>query len=207
MTQAATFCTAVSLSGGRLRSYSRVMAALPVARPVPRRADGSIVYLHGVGGVRPAWWRPMSRGLGGLHVDLSAPAYEDLLTTPGRVYARRTSHDVAESRDDDRRAYVLRQHRLAELVQSVGESTRMAWPAGLAAALADRLLGCIRSLRVKLPSERTIAVTISAGAAVSLPDESAEELIARADRSLYASKRAGRNRWCVATAVATPRAA
>ena len=81
----------------------------------------------------------MSRGLGGLHVDLSAPAYEDLLTTPGRVYARRTSHDVAESRDDDRRAYVLRQHRLAELVQSVGESTRMAWPAGLAAALADRL--------------------------------------------------------------------
>ena len=139
MTQAVTFCTAVSLSGSRLRSYSRVMAALPDARPVPRRAHGSIVYLHGVGGVRPAWWRPMSRGLRGLHVDLSAPAYEDLLTTSGRVHARRTWHDVSEPRDDERRAYVQRQHRLAELVQSVGESTRMAWHAGLAAALADRL--------------------------------------------------------------------
>jgi len=139
MTHTVTFCTAVSPSKGHSRSYSRDMAAFPVARPVARRAHGSIVYLHGVGGVRPAWWRPMTRGLGGLRVDLSAPAYDDLLTTSGRVYARETSHDIEEPRDDERRAYVQRQHRLAELVQSVGESTRMAWPAGLAAALADRL--------------------------------------------------------------------
>ncbi|MBX3227043.1 MAG: diguanylate cyclase [Labilithrix sp.] len=68
--------------------------------------------------------------------------------------------------------------------------------------LADRLLHAIRALRVRLPSERTLAVTVSAGAAIALPNETASELVVRADRALYASKRAGRNRWCVAPAIA-----
>ncbi len=101
-----------------------------------RRAHGSVVYLHGVGGTRPAWWRPISRALGGLSVDLVAPAYDDLLTTSGRVYARRERapeampHDEMPH-DDARHAYVLRQRRLADLVDAVGESTRLAWPAAL----------------------------------------------------------------------------
>lgn len=70
------------------------------------------------------------------------------------------------------------------------------------AILADRLLNIVRSLRIRLASERTIAVTVSAGCAVALPNESAAELITRADRALYSSKRAGRNRWCVAPAIA-----
>ena len=101
-----------------------------------RRAHGSVVYLHGVGGTRPAWWRPISRALGGLSVDLVAPAYDDLLTTSGRVYARRERAPAAMPHDemphdDARHAYVLRQRRLADLVDAVGESTRLAWPAAL----------------------------------------------------------------------------
>jgi hypothetical protein len=95
------------------------------------RAHGSVVYLHGVGGTRPAWWRPISRALGGLPVDLVAPAYDDLLTTSGRVYARRERAPEAMPHDDARHAYVLRQRRLADLVDAVGESTRLAWPAAL----------------------------------------------------------------------------
>lgn len=107
----------------------------------PRRSHGSVTYLHGVGGSRPAWWRPISRSLGGLTVDLHAPAYDDLLTTPGRVHARRASTDQHVPHDDDRRAYVERQRQLGDLVEAVGESTRLAWPAGLPhpADVADRL--------------------------------------------------------------------
>lgn len=43
-----------------------------------------------------------------------------------------------------------------------------------------------------------VRVTLSAGIAAREPDESMSELIARADRGLYAAKRAGRNRVLVA---------
>jgi diguanylate cyclase (GGDEF)-like protein len=65
--------------------------------------------------------------------------------------------------------------------------------------LADRLLNAVRGLRVRLPSERMLAATVSVGAAIASPNETVAELVARADKALYASKRAGRNRWCVAS--------
>lgn len=117
------------------------MVAVTAAGPRGRLAHGSITYLHGVGGARPAWWRPLTRGLGGLNVDLVAPAYDDLLTSSGRVHARRAIDDAMATTDDARGAYVERQRQLADLVDTVGESTRMAWPAGLPhpSSLADRL--------------------------------------------------------------------
>ena len=72
------------------------------------------------------------------------------------------------------------------------------------AILADRLLYGIRALCVKMPSERTLKVTVSAGAAIAQPNERAVELIERADRALYQSKRAGRNRWCCAPPARPP---
>ncbi|MFO0739865.1 MAG: GGDEF domain-containing protein [Labilithrix sp.] len=64
--------------------------------------------------------------------------------------------------------------------------------------LADRLLNAIRALCVRMPSERTLKVTVSAGAAIARPNESPADLIERADRALYQAKRAGRNRWLCA---------
>lgn len=119
------------------------MTAHPDARVALglRGRHGSVVYLHGVGGARPSWWRPITRSLGGLAVDLIAPAYDDLLRTAGRVHARRAEPDRSAQHDGDRRLYVARQRRLAELVDAVGESTRLTWPAALPhpAEMADRL--------------------------------------------------------------------
>jgi diguanylate cyclase (GGDEF)-like protein len=52
---------------------------------------------------------------------------------------------------------------------------------------------------VTMGGEDTVYVTISCGIATSRPDkeESLEELIARADASLYEAKRAGRDRICI----------
>ena len=145
MTRSVTSCTAVRPSRACGRPYARVMVAVTAAGTASgarsRRPHGSITYLHGVGGARAAWWRPLTRALGGLTVDLVAPAYDDLLTTPGRVHARRVTGDATATTEVARRAYVERQRRLADLVDAVGESTRMAWPAGLPhpSSLADRL--------------------------------------------------------------------
>ena len=141
MTRSVTSPTAVRGSRARERPYARVMAGVTSAGPGGRRPHGSITYLHGVGGARAAWWRPLTRALGGLTVDLVAPAYDDLLTTSGRVHARRAAEDARATTDAARRAYVERQRQLGDLVDAVGESTRMAWPAGLPhpSSLADRL--------------------------------------------------------------------
>jgi hypothetical protein len=79
--------------------------------------------------------------LGGLTIDLVAPAYDDLLTTSGRIHARRDPPHPTACVDEDRGAYVERQRRLADLIDAVGESTRLSWPMGLPqpAELADRL--------------------------------------------------------------------
>ena len=141
MTRSVTSPTAVRGSRARAGPYARDMAAVTAAGLGGRRAHGSITYLHGVGGARAAWWRPLTRALGGLTVDLVAPAYDDLLTTSGRVHARRASDGVTATTDEARHAYVERQRRLTDLVDAVGESSRLAWPAGLPhpSSLADRL--------------------------------------------------------------------
>lgn len=113
---------------------------------------GSVVYLHGVGGAREAWWRPMREALGGLTVDFIAPTYDDLLTTAGSVHARRPGHPVTgdgvdedspglAASDEDRLAYLARQQRLAALIDVVGESSAMTWPALLPhpSDIAERL--------------------------------------------------------------------
>lgn len=99
------------------------------------------MYLHGVGGVRDAWWRPVTRTLGALDVELSAPAYDDLLSGSGAVHARREACAVISATDGARRAYLARQQRLADLVEGIGESTALAWPAGIPhpADIAERL--------------------------------------------------------------------
>lgn len=104
----------------------------------PIRSDGSVVYLHGVGDVRDRWEAPVARALAGLRVQLTAPEYSDLLSSsPAEVPAIVPIADIGaiESRrwasDHDRRAYVDRQRRVADLVHRVGESTRATWPTAL----------------------------------------------------------------------------
>jgi diguanylate cyclase (GGDEF)-like protein len=43
-------------------------------------------------------------------------------------------------------------------------------------------------------ADKTVKITISAGATIALPGESPEEVVKRADLLLYRSKEAGRNR-------------
>ena len=69
-----------------------------------------------------------------------------------------------------------------------------------ATALAERIREAVAALRVETPSG-TIGVTLSIGIAeYDRQMESPEDLIAAADRALYAAKRAGRNRVVVASA-------
>lgn len=108
-----------------------------------RRSHGGIVYLHGVGGARQDWSRPLAPAVGGLTLDLVAPAYDDLLTTSGSVQARRRARaaDDTVAADHARHEYRARQARLADLVAGVGESTPITWPAMLPhpADIAERL--------------------------------------------------------------------
>ena len=105
------------------------------------RSHGSVVYLHGVGGPREGWSRPVADSLAGLTVELRSPTYDDLLTTRGRVYAQRVDHPDVVYSDGERASYVARQHRLRDLIDAVGEATTTAWPAALPrpAEIADRL--------------------------------------------------------------------
>jgi diguanylate cyclase (GGDEF)-like protein len=69
-----------------------------------------------------------------------------------------------------------------------------------AAALAERIREGVAALKVETPAG-TIGVTLSIGVAeYDRQMESPEDLIAAADRALYAAKRAGRNRVVVASA-------
>lgn len=99
------------------------------------------MYLHGVGGAREAWWRPIRSALGGVTVDYACPVYDDLLTTGGTVHAQRRDVDPCAASDEARQAYLLRQRRLTALVDAVGESRRMSWPSMLPhpADVAERL--------------------------------------------------------------------
>lgn len=52
--------------------------------------------------------------------------------------------------------------------------------------------------RIRYLTERAGHCTVSIGATITMPFDSLEAMIARADRALYASKKAGRNRVTVA---------
>lgn len=63
--------------------------------------------------------------------------------------------------------------------------------------MAERLRDLIATHPITIGPERTVALTVSIGAATCPEDADAEEkLIAAADRALYAAKNAGRNRVC-----------
>ena len=110
-------------------------------RVTPTPVHGSVVYLHGVGGAREMWWRPIREALGGLTVDLVAPSFDDLLTTSGSVHARRLIGLPPASSDAARLAYRDRQRDLIALIDAVGESRSWSWPAMLPhpADIAERL--------------------------------------------------------------------
>ena len=60
---------------------------------------------------------------------------------------------------------------------------------------ADRLRIALAETPVAIDGERTISFTVSIGAAsLNSPDETLDDLIARADRALYRAKEEGRNR-------------
>lgn len=63
-----------------------------------------------------------------------------------------------------------------------------------AALLAERLCQRIRGTDTKCPGGTSIATTVSIGLATLLPNESSDELFARADSALYAAKSGGRDR-------------
>ncbi len=61
--------------------------------------------------------------------------------------------------------------------------------------LVERMNDAIASRELPLGATGTIRVTASAGLATLQPNETAADLVAAADRRLYAAKRAGRNRF------------
>lgn len=73
-----------------------------------------------------------------------------------------------------------------------------------AQALAEQIRASVESCRIRrLNSQEWIeSVTLSFGVATLLPGETADQLLTRADRALYASKEDGRNRVTVAPATA-----
>jgi len=58
--------------------------------------------------------------------------------------------------------------------------------------VAERIRAIIASSALRIDGER-VAVTASLGGTLARPDDTAESLVARADRLMYASKQAGRN--------------
>lgn len=68
--------------------------------------------------------------------------------------------------------------------------------------MAAKILEAVRSLRIDVAADRTIALTVSIGAAVQTGGVTLNELIAEADEQLYRAKTLGRNRAAFALDVA-----
>jgi diguanylate cyclase (GGDEF)-like protein len=66
-----------------------------------------------------------------------------------------------------------------------------------AVELAEKLRGSVEALAIRV-GEETIQITCSIGVAESVPDDTIDALMRRADVSLYEAKRLGRNRVVVA---------
>lgn len=92
---------------------------------------GSVVYLHGVGGLRADWDRPLREALSGITTTIVAPSYADLLEAGRQVYARERRFERASAADVARSSYVERQRRFARLVEAVGEGQPWTWPSVL----------------------------------------------------------------------------
>ncbi|MDE3209107.1 MAG: diguanylate cyclase [Pseudomonadota bacterium] len=79
--------------------------------------------------------------------------------------------------------------------------------AGAAAAehLVERALHALRNLPLRLADNTELSLRLSAGLAVTGPEETMAGVLARADHALYAAKAAGRDtwRWVVETRVAS----
>lgn len=67
-----------------------------------------------------------------------------------------------------------------------------------AADIAERMRKSIQDLEVQY-DEHSIKVTVSQGIAMSLGNETIDDIIGRADSALYRAKQGGRNRYCLAT--------
>lgn len=101
----------------------------PRIAPGSPAGRGSIVYLHGVGGLREDWARPLREAISGLTTTIVAPSYVDLLQGGRDVYAQERRVEATTAHDIARHAYVERQRRLTRLVEAVGESAPRTWPA------------------------------------------------------------------------------
>jgi diguanylate cyclase (GGDEF)-like protein len=67
-----------------------------------------------------------------------------------------------------------------------------------AASAAQRLIKAVRSEPVPIPQGEPLALTVTLGLACVGEDELMASAVERADRALYAGKRAGRDRYVIA---------
>jgi diguanylate cyclase len=102
----------------------------------------------------------------------------------GSVLGRLASHPRFAARYGGEEFAVIFPHESVGLVESALEAMR--------SEIASR------ALRRRSTNDDLGAVTLSAGFAVRRPDETAADLLERADEALYAAKRAGRNRTACA---------
>ncbi len=65
-----------------------------------------------------------------------------------------------------------------------------------ACAVAERILVRVRELTIPTDEEGAIRCSISIGVAHFQPNDTATDLVRRADEQLYTSKRSGKNRYC-----------